>query len=91
MREVGVHKARSVNGSAGGCAQFSRLALARSTRIKPVLNGMDLRWRGAAGIPRDRTGFIGIADLVRALVITSVVGEENAGLIGAIHNKQRES
>src|SRR5690348_13970023 len=90
-REVGVHESRSVERSAGSCAEFSRRRLLKRAGIEPVLNRMYCRRSGATRITRNRPSLVRIANLVWTLESISVVREENPGSVSAIHDKQWEA
>src|SRR5581483_9777990 len=89
--EIRVHEPWTIDRSTGCDTEFPSGRLHKRTRVKPVLNCVDLTGRGATGIACDRPRLIWITDLIGTLVRASVVGEEHSRPIATIHDEQGES
>src|ERR1700728_13743 len=89
--EIGIHKSRTIDGRARSGAELACRRLLKSTRIKPILQGVNGGRSATGRIGCNRTWLVGIAHLVRTLQGKSVVGEVRSRFVRTVDDKQRES
>ena len=89
--EIGVYKTRPGQRSSLGISKFASGGRSKGALIEPVLERVHLGRGGATWIRSNRSGFVGIANLVGTVQIVSVPGERHTGGICTVYHEERET